>query len=295
MVEKDYGDKMIKIINLISGVVVILLVIYGVVIQKKVHGQKRYLELNSPLSLIFLPLTEKVVSKHAENKYIKGLIETASSIYQYHLVYDAVCLVVSKMLVVLSFAVVFGINAMFMDQAVELNFLLCVTTLYILKSIYNKFVKDQKEILENMSRDLESLCKQLSILISTGLSIDDCFKIISATKHKSLFLTRLFYMIEHEFKKGGGLIDGVSIFARYFRSKHFNKLIIIIVATKEKGVSKPSEKLLDLANEIQLERRFELKRKSEKISSKLLMPLMLSLVGIMAMLLVPAFLQFNFA
>ncbi len=226
--------------------------------------------------------------------YEKKLLYISYSSLDYSLVHDRVYRYIGSQFLVFTIFIVHVLSLYFIEyKKMELFFVVLSICLFIAYKQYKRFESERAEILRNFSRDLESICKQLSILLSTGLSVDDSFDILSKTLNKSKVLARMIYFIEEEKKKGGSISEAISIFARYFRSKHLNNLIVIIVATKERGVNKPSEKLLNLANEIQLERRVELKRKSEKISSKLLMPLMLSLISIMAMLLVPAFLQFN--
>ncbi len=233
--------------------------------------------------------------RFADKRGVKKLLDISFSVYEYSISIKKVVLLLGNFILTIVVSIILMILAyVFSGQEWEISFLIFVMSFIALYLHYKKFIKPREEILESLSMDLESLCKELSILLSTGLSVDDSFTIISKSKNKSRMLQRLVYVIEEEKRKGGSISEAISIFAKYFRSKHLNNLIVIIVATKEKGVNKPSEKLLSLANEIQLERRFELKRKSEKISSKLLLPLMLSLIAIMAMLLVPAFLQFNF-
>ncbi len=294
MGKENYGDKMIKYVFLVE--VLILVFIYFLARKRANY----YININSKfknenvMCFIFLGVAEKVLNKNRDNKYIKNLIETSYAINNYDVAMEKLIFFISGLMsIMLVFAILLPL-LLFSQKSLDLLFLSVILIIYIMYFKYKKFIEVKTEILENFSKDLESLCKQLSILLSTGMGVDESFNIVKGTKNTSKMIERLIYMIEEEKRRGGSISDAISIFAKYFRSKHINKLIVIVVATKEKGVNKPSEKLLTLANEIQLERRFELKRKSEKISSKLLMPLMLSLMGIMVMLLVPAFMQFSF-
>lgn len=157
-----------------------------------------------------------------------------------------------------------------------------------------KLKRAYEEYSADLNRGLESLMQEMALIISTGLSIQDAYSLIAKQKSKLGVMNRLYEHIDEECAKGKTLFTGLASFALLYKNRYLNKLNAILAQSAKSGSCRLSENLKSLSTDMMLERRADLKRRAETLSTKLLMPLMLSLIGIMAMLMVPVFMQLGF-
>lgn len=139
---------------------------------------------------------------------------------------------------------------------------------------------------------LENLVNELAILVSSGMSLYAAVEIKRSHRDSYEVMKKLYRHIEESQEKGMNISSSILVFGRIYRNKYLNKLNILISQSNRKGTGKQVEALISLGNEMMNERKSGIKKKAETISTRMLMPLMLSLFGIIGMIMLPIFMQF---
>lgn len=139
---------------------------------------------------------------------------------------------------------------------------------------------------------LENLVNELSILVSSGMSLYGAVEIKRSARDSYEVMKKLYRHMEESQEKGMNISSSILVFGRIYRNKYLNKLNILISQSNRKGTGKQVESLISLGNEMMTERKSRIKKKTETISTRMLMPLMLSLFGIIGMIMLPIFMQF---
>lgn len=132
---------------------------------------------------------------------------------------------------------------------------------------------------------------QMSILISCGLNIDEVMKNIYENTYDEGGIKYLLDKIYFEIERGESLVDAVNIVARDLNIRAINKFSVIIKQMVENGMKRANDVLMELSDDTIRQLQFEIRQKAEKLSSKLMFPLMVSLSGLMVMLIIPVMMQ----
>lgn len=132
---------------------------------------------------------------------------------------------------------------------------------------------------------------QMSILISCGLNIDEVMKNIYENTYDEGGIKYLLDKIYFETERGESLVDSLNAVARDLNIRTVNKFSVIIKQLVENGMKRSNEVLMELSDDTIRQLQFEIKQRAEKLSSKLMFPLMISLSGLMVMLIVPVMMQ----
>lgn len=144
---------------------------------------------------------------------------------------------------------------------------------------------------EEILSQCPELFYQLSILMSSGLNIDTAMLHIRNNAIEKGGIKYALDKVYFELERGENLVNSVNVVAQNLNIRALNKFSVILKQIIENGMKNASGALIDLSEDTMLELQSEIKQKSEKISSKMMMPLILSLLCIMIMLAVPVILQ----
>jgi tight adherence protein C len=155
---------------------------------------------------------------------------------------------------------------------------------YQLKQRYEKTIAE-------IQKELPIFLQQLSLLLKAGLTIQNSYAFaIKSSKEKHLGI--VIALIERECEKGSELLLAFGIVADVVSTTAINRLVSLMTQARHTGVHNLSNQLLYLAEDIMKERQLFIRTISEKLSTKMLMPMMISMIGIMALLIFPIFQQF---
>ncbi len=181
--------------------------------------------------------------------------------------------------------------AIFFDIEIKMIILLFIGAILAFARPFAVLKREYTEYSKDLYLGLESLTQEITILLSAGINIESAISIIAKAPSTYPVMQRLFEHIGEEKSKGFSTTTALAEFSLIYRNKYLNKFNATILQSNKTGTKRLAENLMNLSKEITAERQANLKRRAEVLSTKLLMPLMLSLIGIMAMLTIPVFMQ----
>lgn len=176
-----------------------------------------------------------------------------------------------------------------LDETLIIISLLAAVLIIILP--YKKLKEEERAMREGLIYGLEALINEINMLLSAGLSLEASMKKISYNPPDYITIIRLFEHIEEEGELGFSLYVALASFAKLYRNNYMYRFNAALASSGKTGSSSLQTNLNELKNRIISEKRANIRRKAETLSTKLLMPLMLSLLGIFGMLLFPIFQQ----
>lgn len=175
------------------------------------------------------------------------------------------------------------------EISLALLFLIIVSLLTILP--LKKLYEEKKYMEETLSDGLEALINELSLLLSAGLSPEASMMRIAGDCPRYAAIERLFEHIEEESELGLSIYVALASFAKLYNSNYLYRFNSALASSGRTGARNLENNLNELKSKIINEKRSGFKRKAETLSTKLLLPLMLSLLGICGMILFPIFSQ----
>ncbi len=242
--------------------------------------------------MIFFKLAQKVSPSIMNYELIKKLIKYAkgnSEMWEYKNIF---CLFLSKSIFNFLLSILLAIFFLVLSGPSKGSILLCLTVVILLTALPFAKLKRMYEVNEaELEMGLENLVNELAILVSTGMSLDSSIKIYRRDRSNYYVMDKFYKEIEDADKKGLNINSAILGFGKIYNNKYLNKLNVIISQSSKKGNGKQAEALKNLAVEIMVERRNKVKKKAETISTKMLMPLMVAMIGIIIMIMVPIFMQ----
>ncbi len=240
-------------------------------------------------------MIQKIAYKVLKLEFGKKLLNYCRANCNEQVVFEKFCEVLKKSLLLFLILSLFTLVLIIFGNTEGLEILLAII-FTVTMSLYpfSKVKKEYKKNQMDLDIGIENLVQELSILISTGMSLDNSMRIDRKKRQTFDVMIYLFEHIENSEKKGLNISFALLSFNKIYKNKYMNKLNIIINQSKKKGSSKQAEALKNLADEIIADRKMNIKKKAETLSTKMLMPLMVSMIGIIIMIMVPIIMQFNF-
>lgn len=177
------------------------------------------------------------------------------------------------------------------DIEKELLFVYLTALILLLLLPFKKLRESEQGLKTELSYGLEALINEINMLLSAGLSLEAAIMKISQNPPEYEVIIKLFEHIEEEKELGFSLYVALASFAKLYKSTYMYRFNAALASSGKTGSSKLQNNLNDLKNRIIGEKRASIKRRAETLSTKLILPLMLSLMGIFGMLLFPIFQQ----
>ncbi len=243
--------------------------------------------------LIFYSLAERLAPIILRFEFFKKLLKFTRGVCEERFYKDYFNVLVSKSMLYFLLSLVIASFLIIMSglsKGIVLIDLVIISTLTSLPFTKVKREYEKNEFELNIA--LENYVNELAILIASGMSLDASIKLNRTNRDTYYVIKKFFKYIEDASKKGLSTNSAILGFSKIYNNKFLNKLNVIISQSNKKGTSKQAESLINLGVEIMNERKNKVKKKAETISTKMLMPLMVSMIGIILMIMVPIFMQF---
>ncbi len=243
--------------------------------------------------MIFYNLAQKLIPLILKFEYSKKLIRFTKGISDDRLYQEYFTLTVSKSILMFLLSIIVTtllISSNGLSKGIVLISIVLVASLTALP-----FVKVKREYQKNdieLNLGLENYVNELAILVSSGMSLDASIKLKRTNRETYYVMQKFFKYLEDAEKKGLGINSAILGFSKIYHNKFLNKLNVLISQSNKKGNTKQADALINLGVDIMNEKKNSVKKKAETISTKMLMPLMLSMIGIIIMIMVPIFMQF---
>ncbi len=128
----------------------------------------------------------------------------------------------------------------------------------------------------------------LTLLLSSGMNMANAIEYISKDKD---IVSDIFKITTNDIKKGGSTISVYNKLLAKCNIAPISKLSRIIILDEKNGSKKTIELLGDLNDELTNQKRAAILKRGEQASTKLLFPMMISLVGVIIAMTLPAFME----
>lgn len=155
---------------------------------------------------------------------------------------------------------------------------------YIEELLNDKLEKRRDELLA----DLPQVLSKLTLLVNSGMTLRDAWKKVAYGGCRVLYREMQFTV--QEMQNGLSDFEAYRNFADRCSIKQIRRFSSTMIQNMQKGNEEVSYFLKEMADEVWEEKKHLVKRKGEAANSKLLIPTAMIFVGILIMIMVPAFL-----
>lgn len=174
----------------------------------------------------------------------------------------------------------------------EYNFENVIIIVFILILI-NFLIKNQEKItLENeeviLKEDIVNFTTNYILLLNSGKSTLNILKEIIKQNKKETFFYKKLNKTYFEMKNGKGYIVSLINLEKNIKNREFKKFINLIIQDIKIGNRKIKNQLNDYLIEMLFKKEKEVEIKVNKISSKLILPMLIIFIGIIIIVLYPA-------
>ena len=145
---------------------------------------------------------------------------------------------------------------------------------------------------DELLRDYPGMLSKLTLLVNAGVPIREAWTKVASTNDGILYQEMKNTAIE--LSNGIQEIEAYKAFGERCSIKSLRKFSTMMIQNLQKGSSEVVVFLRDMSNEAWEEKKHEVKRKGEKASSKLIMPIGLIFLGVLILIIVPMFSSLKF-
>lgn len=156
---------------------------------------------------------------------------------------------------------------------------------YLEETLNDKLNERRDELLS----DMPQMLSKLTLLVNSGMIVRDAWEKAASGGNRELY--REMQITVKEMQNGVSDIDAYRNFADRCSIKEVRRFSSTMIQNLQKGNAEISYFLKEMADEMWEEKKHLVKRKGEAANSKLLMPIGMIFVGILVMIMVPAFIN----
>lgn len=161
--------------------------------------------------------------------------------------------------------------------------LAALAVLYLEQEMENKLTDRRDELLAEFPQVLS----KLTLLVNSGMVMRDAWEKVSGTGTGILY--QEMRVTTQEFHNGVTELEVYRNFAERCGLKEVRRFSSTMIQNLQKGNAEIAYFLREMADELWEEKKHLAKRKGEAINSKLMLPIGMIFIGILIMILVPAF------
>lgn len=141
---------------------------------------------------------------------------------------------------------------------------------------------------EKILMDFPQVISKLSMLLKAGMTLQDAWEQIAFSREGELY--QEMRTVNMEIKNAGvGMEEAYMRFARRCALPEVRKFASLVIQNMKKGSADLVYALQEMADERWQQKKHLVLRKGELAGSQLLMPIMLMFIGVMLLIMVPAF------
>lgn len=170
--------------------------------------------------------------------------------------------------------------------ALFFGFILAFMLMWYLEEIMNDQLNEKRD---ELLADMPQMLSKLTLLVNSGMIVRDAWSKVAYGGNRELY--KEMQVTEQEMKNGVSDLDAYRNFADRCAIKEIRRFSSTMIQNLQKGNAEISYFLKEMSDEMWEEKKHLVKRKGEAANSKLLMPIGMIFVGILVMIMVPAFLN----
>jgi len=154
--------------------------------------------------------------------------------------------------------------------------------------------KMQKKRKEELLHEYPQFVSKLCLYLTAGLTLRaTLIRLCEEYHNKSMALGDTLHLLVRELEAGVALSETIQSFGKRSKDSNYLKLSSLLIQNEKNGTKDILDRLNDEAEAIFEERKRRAKKLGEEASTKLLLPMMLLLMVLMAMIMIPAFMNFS--
>lgn len=167
---------------------------------------------------------------------------------------------------------------------VVLSFLL----MWYVEELMNDKLEERRD---ELLADMPQMLSKLTLLVNSGMVLREAWKKVAYGGERELY--KEMQVTVQEMQNGVADLEAYRNFAERCGIKQIRRFSSTMIQNMQKGNAEISYFLKELSDEMWEEKKHLVKRKGEAANSKLLIPTTMIFVGILIMVMVPAFLNMN--
>lgn len=156
--------------------------------------------------------------------------------------------------------------------------------MWYVDELFNDELEERRELLVS---DLPQMLSKMTLLVNSGMMVREAWKKIAASSDRPLYKEMQLTVLE--MNNGVTEVEAYANFADRCAIKEIRRFSATMTQTLQKGNSEIALFLKSMADEMWQEKRHMVKRKGEAANSKLLLPTAMIFIGILLLIMVPAF------
>lgn len=184
-----------------------------------------------------------------------------------------------------------ALTLMFLLSAVTVNILLAglgvvlavLAAMYLEQEVDNKLSERRDALLS----DFPQVLSKLTLLVNSGMVMREAWDKVASTGNSVMYQEMQITM--QEFHNGVSELEAYRNFADRCALKEIRRFSSTMIQNLQKGNAEIAFFLREMADEMWEEKKHLAKRKGEAANSKLMLPTGLIFIGILVMIMVPAF------
>lgn len=152
--------------------------------------------------------------------------------------------------------------------------------------------KKAAERLRYFENHLPALLQQFSLLLGTGMGLEQSFETL--LKHYSdPIMNQMLSLVQRERLATKPLYEAILIWGQLAPSRTVNRFVVLIAQSGKHGLKAMAHQMLSLSDDALREQQLAIRTRAEQVSTKMLVPMMLSMVVLMILLIFPVMIQFG--
>lgn len=182
--------------------------------------------------------------------------------------------------------VIFALFAAMANSVLALFFggLLSWLVMWYVDEVFNDQLEERRD---QLISDLPQMLSKMTLLVNSGMMVREAWKKISASSDRALYKEMQLTVLEMQ--NGVTEVEAYKNFADRCSIKEIRKFSATMTQSLQKGNSEIALFLKSMADEMWEEKKHMVKRKGEAANSKLLIPTAMIFIGILLLIMVPAF------
>lgn len=170
--------------------------------------------------------------------------------------------------------------------AVLLGFVLSGLVMWYMEELMNDKLGERRD---ELLADMPQVLSKLTLLVNSGMVVREAWKKVAYGGERELY--REMQTTVLEMQNGIAELEAYRNFAERCSIKQIRRFSSTMIQNMQKGNAEISFFLKELSDEMWEEKKHLVKRKGEAANSKLLLPMAMIFIGILVMVMVPAFLN----
>ncbi len=165
---------------------------------------------------------------------------------------------------------------------------MAIISIFLLASLpFVQLRRNYKEMSYQIMRALPTFVHQVAMLMRSGATAEASVYLIFNQLDKQHALYKVLRKVDLAKERGEHLSDAFGVLPELLENKEIHHLALLMSQVSRSGTYQLAQQLMELGDLIIRDRQTVTKTISEQLSTKLLMPLMVSMVTLMAILVYP--------